>query len=67
MRANEALDAVTEHHLMHVRRFYSSAIVVKRDCGLWHELMGLFIHCVFVLSAFQFIKKKGALKPPPQK
>jgi hypothetical protein len=40
MRANEALNPVAEHDSMHVRGFHATAIVIKRDCGLWHVPMG---------------------------
>ena len=36
MRANEALISIAEHHFLHVRGFHATAIVIKRDCGLWH-------------------------------
>jgi hypothetical protein len=49
--ANEALDAVAERDLFHVRCFHATAIVIKRDCGLWHELMDLFIYS-FITSLF---------------
>jgi hypothetical protein len=51
VRANEALNPVAEHDSMHVRGFNTTAIVIKRDCGLWHELMDLFIY-LFITSLF---------------
>ena len=48
VRANEALDAVTECHLMHVRCFHSSAIVIK--CDLLHVLFCIHNDIVLCLT-----------------
>jgi hypothetical protein len=65
--ANESFNPVAEHDIMHVRGFHATAIVIKRDCGLWHELMDLFIYslrlCFKCVSVYQ--KKRGIQTTTP--
>jgi hypothetical protein len=55
MRANEALDAIAEHHFRHVRSFHATAIVIKRDLLHVHVQWFDFVPCIYVVLRFMHL------------